>query len=64
MRGGPAAATGWKAGDQICSIDGTPVGSSYSTNPIARWSIGSPGRVVALGMCGGGIRDLTLEHFY
>jgi predicted aspartyl protease len=64
MRGGPAAATGWKAGDQICSIDGKPINASYSTTSIARWSIDSPGRVVALGMCGGGIRDLTLEHFY
>jgi predicted aspartyl protease len=64
MRGGPAAAGGWKAGDQICSIDGTPVGSTYATNPIARWSIDSPGRMVALGMCNGSMRDLTLEHFY
>lgn len=65
MRGGPAAASGWKAGDQICSIDGTAIGGGYSANPIARWSIDAPGRVVALGLCdGGGVRDLTLEHFY
>lgn len=64
MRGGPAAASGWQVGDQICSIDGAPVDSGYARQPIALWPIGTPGRVVALGMCGGGTRSLTLRRFY
>lgn len=64
MRGGPAAAGGWRAGDQICSVDGAPIDGGYAGRPIAQWPIGAPGRVVALGMCGGGTRSLTLERFY
>ena len=64
MRGGPAAASGWKGGDLICAIDGTPVTSGYSTSPIASWTAGMPGRVVTLGLCDGTIRKLELTHFY
>jgi len=64
MRGGPAAASGWNDGDLICTIDGTPVTSSYSTTPIASWTAGMPGRVVTLGLCDGTIRKLELTHFY
>jgi hypothetical protein len=64
MRGGPAAASGWKDGDLICTIDGTPVTSGYSTSPIASWTAGMPGRVVTLGLCDGTIRKLELTHFY
>ncbi|WP_168711663.1 PDZ domain-containing protein [Sphingomonas sp. PAMC26645] len=64
MRGGPAAASGWKDGDLICAIDGTPVTSGYSTSPIASWTAGMPGRVVTLGLCDGTIRKLELTHFY
>ena len=64
MRGGPAAAAGWKDGDLICTIDGTPVTSEYASNPIASWSAGTPGRVVSLGLCDGTTRELTLRRFY
>ncbi len=64
MRGGPAESSGWKDGDTICTIDGTPVPADYPTNPLAAWSAGAPGRVVALGLCDGTIRNLTLAHFY
>ncbi|RZM32361.1 MAG: hypothetical protein EOP67_28115 [Sphingomonas sp.] len=64
MRGGPAAASGWKDGDLICTIDGTPVTTGYSTSPIASWTAGMPGRVVTLGLCDGTIRKLELTHFY
>ena len=64
MRGGPGAAGGWRAGEQICSIDGSPIDADYARNGLARWSIGAPGRVVALGICGGGVRRLTLQQFY
>ena len=64
MRGGPAAAAGWKDGDTICTIDDIPVTSDYGTNPIASWSAGTPGRVVKLGLCDGTTRALTLRRFY
>ena len=64
MRGGPAAASGWKDGDLICTIDGTPVTTGYSTSPIASWTAGMPGRVLTLGLSDGTIRKLELTHFY
>jgi hypothetical protein len=64
MRGGPAERDGWHVGDMICVIDGTPVPDNYSSSPIATWSIGVPGRVVALDLCDGTRRNLTLRHFY
>src|SRR3569623_603160 len=64
MRGSPAAAAGWKPGDEICSVDGTAISAAYAVEPIASWPAAAPGRVVRLGMCGGGVRALTLESFY
>lgn len=64
MRGSPAEAGRWRAGDMICSIDGTPIPADYNASPISSWSVGKPGRVVALGICDGAIRALTLNHFY
>ncbi|MBN8808681.1 MAG: aspartyl protease family protein [Sphingomonas sp.] len=64
MRGGPAAAGGWRTGEEICRIDGTAITSRYLTDPIARWAIGTPGRVVQLGLCNGPTRALTLARFY
>lgn len=64
MRGGPAAATGWRNGDTICTIDGAAVPADYAVNPLARWSTGVPGRTVALGLCDGVVRQLTLREFY
>lgn len=65
MRGSPAAADGWRAGDQICSIDGTPVPADYTTSRLAAWSVAPPGTVVTLGMCAdGGVRRLVTRYFY
>jgi C-terminal processing protease CtpA/Prc len=64
MRGGPAAAGEWKPGDEICSIDGTTISTAYIADPIAMWQVATPGRVVKLGLCGGGVRALTLKSFY
>ncbi len=64
MRNGPAAASGWKDGDLICSVDGEPVTPAYPTTPLALWTVGEPGRVVRLGMCAGPERSLTLRRFY
>ncbi|MGP7794637.1 PDZ domain-containing protein [Sphingomonas sp. CLY1604] len=64
MRGGPAAAAGWRPGDLICRIDGQPIGADYPTSALAKWSIGAPGTVVRLGLCDGSTRPLTLARFY
>ncbi|THD34810.1 MAG: hypothetical protein E7773_14220 [Sphingomonas sp.] len=64
MRGGPAAAGGWQAGDEICSVDGTAISAAYARDPIALWQVAAPGRVVRLGLCGGPVRALTLRNFY
>ncbi|MDF2495924.1 MAG: hypothetical protein K0S66_2858 [Sphingomonas sp.] len=64
MRGSPAEATGWKEGDMICGIDGQPIPRDYGTLPLATWSAGEPGRTVALRLCNGAERKLTLRQFY
>lgn len=64
MRGSPAAETGWRASDRICAIDGSPITAAYTGSPLAAWSIGTPGRIVALQLCEGSVRTLTLKHFY
>ncbi|HEU4959552.1 MAG TPA: aspartyl protease family protein [Sphingomonas sp.] len=64
MRGSPAAAQGWKDGETICTIDGRPIPRDYPDNALSGWSVGAPGRVVALGLCRGATRHLTLRNFY
>ncbi|MBY0284903.1 MAG: aspartyl protease family protein [Sphingomonas sp.] len=64
MRSSPAEASGWRDGDQICAIDGAPISADYARSRLAGWSIGTPGRVVAFGLCDGATRQLTLKRFY
>ena len=64
MRNSPAQAAGWRGGEAICTVDGEPIPADYRHSPLASWSVGKPGRVVALGLCGGGTRTLTLARFY
>lgn len=64
MRGSPAEASGWHSGDMICSIDGAGIASDYENSGIAGWSVAAPGRSVSLGLCDGGVRQLTLRQFY
>ncbi|MDQ2893463.1 MAG: aspartyl protease family protein [Pseudomonadota bacterium] len=64
MRGGPAQGGGWRDGDEICSVDGQPIATDYAASPLARWSVGVPGRIVHLGLCGGATRALILRRFY
>lgn len=64
MRGGPAAAAGWKDGETICSVDGVRVAAGYAATPLARWTAGEPGRTVRLTTCDGATRTLTLRRFY
>ncbi|HVI99733.1 MAG TPA: aspartyl protease family protein [Sphingomonas sp.] len=64
MRGSPAADTGWRGGETICSVDGDAIPPDYRHSAMASWSVGQPGRTVALGLCNGGTRQLTLASFY
>ena len=64
MRGGPAAAAGWREGELICRVDGQAITPGYATSPLARWTAGAPGRTVALALCDGAERTLTLADFY
>lgn len=64
MRGSPADAGGWKAGETICTVDGTSVATAGAAAGGAGWPFGTPGRTVALGLCDGSTRTLTLRRFY
>ena len=64
MRGSPAAATGWRQGETICSVDGQAIPGDYPDNALSHWSVGAPGRTVTLGLCDGQTRKLTLRNFY
>ncbi|MEP9401451.1 aspartyl protease family protein [Sphingomonas silueang] len=64
MAGGPAAKAGWKADDLICAVDGKPVALTPEGGVDVRWGTDAPGRVVALTMCDGTERKLTLARFY
>ena len=63
MRNSPAAESGWRAGVQICAIDGIGVADADSS-AIQGWSVGAPGRQVRLTLCDGSERSLTLARFY
>jgi C-terminal processing protease CtpA/Prc len=64
MRGGPAAAVGWKPGETICRINGQPITADYPTSALAKWAIGAPGTAVRLDLCDGTVRTLILRRFY
>lgn len=64
MRASPAATAGWRDDDMICSIDGVGINDSYPSSALANWTIGTPGRNVAIGMCDGQQRRLQLRNFY
>lgn len=59
MRASPAAADGWREGEQICRVDGHGVDRSTGTD----WQVGRPGRIVRLTLCSGEARALTLRSF-
>lgn len=64
MKNSPAAETGWKVGNTICAVDGTPIPRDYPDNALSDWSVGTPGRTVSLKLCDGATRTLTLRRFY
>ncbi|MDV3459323.1 aspartyl protease family protein [Sphingomonas sp. HF-S4] len=63
MRGSPAAAGAWQAGDTICAADGIAVAEDVRDGTV-EWSVGPPGRTVMLKLCDGSERSLTLADFY
>ncbi|MES2988126.1 MAG: aspartyl protease family protein [Pseudomonadota bacterium] len=64
MRGSPAEAAGFKAGERICAADGASVREDVEADGNVDWSIGAPGRVVRLQECDGRERSITLRAFY
>jgi hypothetical protein len=64
MRGSPAEAAGWKAGEHICDADGVPVREDVEADGKVDWSVGAPGRTVRLRDCDGRERPITLGIFY
>ncbi|WP_448663324.1 aspartyl protease family protein [Sphingomonas sp. CJ20] len=64
MRDSPAAQAGLRAGETICTADGTPVAEQVDAQGLVEWTAGTPGRVLDLGLCDGTRRTLTLARFY
>jgi len=64
MANGPASVAGWRPGDCIRAVDGVAAANIESDPRTAGWSRGAPGRIVALTMCDGSTRTLTLARFY
>ena len=62
--GSPAAATGWKPGEEIVEIDGQRVGSSYSAGDLWRWRFRPAGARVRLRTADGRVRQLRLADYY
>lgn len=61
-KGSPAELAGWKAGERICEVNGAPIDPRQEA--AVRWKNGSEGTVVALGLCDGETRWLTLNSYY
>lgn len=64
MRGSPAAAGGWRVGDRICAVDGVAIVSDPAAAARSPWPFARPGTIVALKLCDGETRKLTLRQFY
>jgi hypothetical protein len=60
----PAAAAGWREGEEIVSVNGVAVGDTYYKGELHKWSHGEPGVSVALGVANGSQRRLTLLDYY
>lgn len=61
-RGSPALESGWKAGDRICAVNGSPIDGADPK--VTEWAKGPAGSIVELTMCGGEVRRLTLKTYY
>jgi hypothetical protein len=60
--GSPAAASGWKTGDRICSVDGVAALPESRIRPD--WAVGKEGTTIAIQLCDGETRHLTLATYY
>jgi hypothetical protein len=63
-RGSPAAADGWKTGEEIVAIDGEAISPAFLSGPHAKWSSGRPGDIVDLTLADGSRRRLTLKDYF
>ncbi|WP_066801248.1 aspartyl protease family protein [Sphingomonas soli] len=64
MRGSPAEAAGWRAGERICAADNVPIHTDVAADGQVDWTIGPPGKLVRLKDCDGRERPITLAQFY
>ena len=64
MPGSPAAEAGWRVGDEIASVNGTPVDAHFWSGDDARFSILPAGTRVELVRTDGTALPLTLRDFY
>lgn len=64
MPGSPAAEAGWRVGDEIASVNGTPIDARFWFRDDARFSILPAGTRVELIRADGTALPLTLRDFY
>lgn len=62
--GSPAAAMGWRAGDEIQAVNGVPVSAGFEESEAASWRFGPERARVRLKLAGGQERTLTLSTYY
>lgn len=62
--GSPAAAAGWKVGEEVVAVDGQKVGPDYMGTALARWRYRAAGQKVVLTLADGSERKLTLKDYY
>jgi hypothetical protein len=60
--GSPAAASGWKSGDRICRVGGVAARPDGGIRPA--WAVGKEGSTIAIELCNGQTRQLTLANYY
>ena len=62
--GGPAARSGWAAGDRIAAVKGLAIDTSYTRGTLWQWRYGPAGEKVALTLTDGTTRTLKLGDYY
>jgi hypothetical protein len=62
--GSPAAAAGWRVGEDIIAIDGQKIGPDYAGTPLAGWRYRPAGQTVVLTLRDGSERRLILKDYY
>ena len=62
--GSPAAAAGWRAGEEIIAVDGQKIGPDYAGTALAGWRFRPARQTVVLTLRDGSERRLTLKDYY